>query len=1037
MQILHRSLRMTSNPASVPAFEAPYAPDDVAIAKQLLAAPRLDANREARIDRTATRLIEAIRAQDDRFGGIEDMLREFALSTREGLALMVLAEALLRVPDAATADRFIEDKLGEGDFVHHETKSSAFLVNASAWALGLSARVIQPGETPDGTIGRLVKRLGLPAVRAATRQAMRLMGSHFVLGETIEAALARAEPGAALRYSFDMLGEGARTAEDAERYLKAYARAIEAIGAGAGERPLPDRPGISIKLSALHPRFEASSRLRVLTELVPRLVELARRAKAYNLNLTVDAEEADRLELSLEIIASALADSSLAGWDGFGFAIQAYQKRATAVIDYADNLARTLKRNMMVRLVKGAYWDSEIKRAQERGLSGYPVFTRKAMTDLNYIACAKKLLTLRPRIFPQFATHNALTVATIIEMADGEGGFELQRLHGMGEALYIRLLADHPTLSCRTYAPVGSHRDLLAYLVRRLLENGANSSFVALAADNAVPMAKLLQRPADVIGAAEKARHPNIPLPADLYSPQRKNSHGLEFGERAGLEAMLSAVRAEAAPVAATPLIAGQAGKGRARTLTSPIDSAMTIGSVIEASPDDANAAMAAARAGFPSWSRTPAANRARHLERAADLLEQRKARFIALLQREGGKTLDDAISEVREAVDFCRYYAVQGHDLLSAGAAMRGPTGESNMLNLRGRGVFVAISPWNFPLAIFLGQITAALMAGNTVVAKPAEQTPLVAFEAVRLLHEAGVPPSALHLVPGDGAIGAALVAHPHVAGVVFTGSTEVARVINRALAAKDGPIVPLIAETGGINAMIVDATALPEQVTDDVLTSAFRSAGQRCSALRLLFVQEDVADRMIEMIAGAACELKIGNACDVSVHIGPVIDAEAKQRLDAHIARMTREARVHFEGRAPSGQYVAPHIFELADASQLTEEVFGPILHVVRYAADRLDEVLTSIERSGYGLTLGIHSRIDDVIEAIADRLQVGNIYVNRNIIGAVVGVQPFGGFGLSGTGPKAGGPHYLARFATEQTVTINTAAAGGNAALLSGEE
>jgi RHH-type proline utilization regulon transcriptional repressor/proline dehydrogenase/delta 1-pyrroline-5-carboxylate dehydrogenase len=1032
---------MHSRSADPPTFTAPYAADDVAIARELLTAARLSGDREARIDRTATRLIEAIRHNDDPLGGVEDMLREFALSTKEGLALMVLAEALLRVPDAGTADRFIEDKLGEGDFIHHETRSSAFLVNASAWALGLSARVIQPGETPDGTIGRLVKRLGAPAVRAATRQAMRLMGSHFVLGETIEAALSRAQSGAALRYSFDMLGEGARTADDAERYFNAYARAIEAIGASAGTRPLPDRPGISIKLSALHPRFEAISRERVLTELVPRLVELAQRAKSYDLNLTVDAEEADRLELSLEVIAAAFADASLSGWDGFGLAIQAYQKRAAAVIDYSHELATALNRRMMVRLVKGAYWDTEIKHAQERGLSGYPVFTRKAMTDLNYIACAERLLKLRPRLFPQFATHNALTVATVLERAGDEGGFELQRLHGMGEALYEQLAEDRPTLACRTYAPVGSHRDLLAYLVRRLLENGANSSFVALAADDNVPVTTLLRRPADIIGGEAHARHPNIPRPTDLYQPKRKNSRGIEFGHRVALQKLLASVAAETAAVAATSLIGGKidgkAASGTARQLYALADPAMLVGSVVEPTMDNTKAAMAAARAGFFNWSRTPVSVRASYLERAADLLEQRAPRFIALMQREGGKTLDDAVSEVREAVDFCRYYAAQGRDLFSASEAMPGPTGESNELVLRGRGVFVAISPWNFPLAIFMGQITAALMAGNTVVAKPAEQTPLIAFEAVRLLHEAGVAPSALHLLPGDGGIGAALTAHPDVAGVVFTGSTEVARAINRTLAAKDGPIVPLIAETGGINAMIVDATALPEQVADDVLTSAFRSAGQRCSALRILFVQEEVADRMIEMISGAARELKIGDPCDTSVHIGPVIDTEAKQRLDVHIARMKREARLHFAGSAPAGQYVAPHIFELASTGQLTEEVFGPILHVVRYAAGGLDEVLASIKRTGYGLTLGIHSRIDDVVDVVVDRLAVGNVYVNRNIIGAVVGVQPFGGSGLSGTGPKAGGPHYLARFATEQTVTVNTAAAGGNAALLSGEE
>ncbi|WP_371741417.1 bifunctional proline dehydrogenase/L-glutamate gamma-semialdehyde dehydrogenase PutA [Bradyrhizobium sediminis] len=998
---------MALEPLPLPSFEAAYAPDDGAIAERLLATAKLSAEQDARIDRTATNLIGAIRANDDRLGGVEDMLREFALSTKEGLALMVLAEALLRVPDSRTADQFIEDKLGQGDFIHHETRSSAFLVNASAWALGMSARVIQPGETPQGTIGRLAKRLGIPAVRAATRQAMRLMGSHFVLGETIEAALARAHASLATRYSFDMLGEGARTAADTERYFNSYASAIETIGRAADDRPLPDRPGISVKLSALHPRFDAVSRRRVMAELVPRLIDLARRARGFDLNFTVDAEEADRLELSLEVIAAAFSDASLKGWDGFGLAIQAYQKRAEAVIAYADELARALNRRMMLRLVKGAYWDTEIKRAQERGLDGYPVFTRKAMTDLNYVACAQKLLALRRRVFPQFATHNALTVATVLELAGGEDGFEFQRLHGMGEALYAQLREDRPRIACRTYAPVGSHRDLLAYLVRRLLENGANSSFVAVAADDAVPVATLLRRPADIIGAAGNARHPNIRASRDLYRPQRQNSRGIEFGDRAALSELVSAVAAEVT---------------------------LEAGSIVDATPEQVDAAMSAAREGFKHWSRTPADRRARLLEQAASLLEQRAAHFIALLQREGGKTLDDALSEVREAVDFCRYYAAEGRELLGHDKTLPGPTGESNRLRLRGRGVFVAISPWNFPLAIFVGQVTAALMAGNAVLAKPAEQTPLIAAEAVRLLHEAGVPTSALHLLPGDGSIGAALVAHEGVAGVVFTGSTEVARSINRRLAAKDGPIVPLIAETGGINAMIVDATALPEQVADDVVTSAFRSAGQRCSALRLLFVQDDVADRMIEMIAGAARELAIGDPRDPATHVGPVIDAEAKQRLEAHIARMKREARVHFAGAAPDGNYVAPHIFELSSADQLTEEVFGPVLHMVRYPADRLDAVLQSVERSGYGLTLGIHSRIDDTIEDVIDRLQVGNIYVNRNMIGAVVGVQPFGGHGLSGTGPKAGGPHYLARFATEQTVTVNTAAAGGNAALMS---
>ena len=795
---------MPDHPDLDQSFSAPFAADDSVIAARLLTAAPLSAEQNARIDTTTTRLIEAVRGHDGGFGGVEDMLREFSLSTKEGLALMVMAEALLRVPDSATADRFIEDKLGQGDFAHHKTRSHALLVNASAWALGLSARVIQPGETPQGTIGLIAKRIGLPAVRAATRQAMRLMGNHFVLGETIEAALARAAdddgPHHHHRYSFDMLGEGARTAADAARYFESYAAAIEAIGGAAHDKALPDRPGISVKLSALHPRYEALSRSRVMAELVPLTLDLARRAKAHDMNFTVDAEEADRLELSLDVIDAVFADPSLDGWDGFGLAVQAYQKRAEAVIDHVYALAEHANRRITVRLVKGAYWDTEIKRAQERGLEGYPVFTRKAMTDLNYIACARKLLALRPRIFPQFATHNALSVATVAELASGDDGFEFQRLHGMGDALYAQLHADRPGLACRIYAPVGSHRDLLAYLVRRLLENGANSSFVALAADDSIPVATLLERPEQMIRAPDQARNSRLPLPRELYLP-RLNSYGIEFGDRVALDRLLKAVAGEILPTAAVNI----------------------------ATEKDAAVAAALARTGFAFWSRTSAETRAAALERAADLLERRMPRFIALLQTEGGKTIDDAVSEVREAVDFCRYYAVEGRKLFGDGLPLPGPTGESNTLRLRGRGVMVAISPWNFPLAIFVGQVVACLMAGNAVAAKPAEQTPRIAAETVALLHEAGVPDSALHLVQGDGKIGAALVADDHIAGVVFTGSTDVARSINRTLAAKDGPIVPLIAETGGINAMIVDATALPEQVADDVVISAFRSAGQR----------------------------------------------------------------------------------------------------------------------------------------------------------------------------------------------------------------
>jgi RHH-type proline utilization regulon transcriptional repressor/proline dehydrogenase/delta 1-pyrroline-5-carboxylate dehydrogenase len=1024
--------------ASLPAFRAPYAEDDGAIATRLLAGTRREPAAKARIDARATGLIEAIRNRKVGFGGIEELLREYSLSTKEGLALMVLAEALLRVPDAATADRLIEDKLGQGDFAHHESKSDAFLVSASAWALGITARVIQPGETPTSIIGGLAKRLGVPTVRTATRQAMRVMGNHFVLGQTIEEALKRAGSGSGrlYRYSFDMLGEGARTQADADRYFASYAAAIDAIGRSAGNDALPNRPGISVKLSALHPRYEATNSVRVLAELVPKVVTLARQAKGYDLNFTVDAEEADRLELSLDVIDAVVADASLAGWDGFGLAIQAYQKRASAVIDHIGRLAKAHGRRMMVRLVKGAYWDTELKRAQERGLADYPVFTRKAMTDLNYEACAAQLLALRPRIIPQFATHNALTVATVAEMAGDADNFEFQRLHGMGEALYEKLLGDKAGYACRTYAPVGGHQDLLAYLVRRLLENGANSSFVSVSGDPDIPVASLLVPPADIIGSPAAARHRRIPLPADLFGPTRKNSAGVELGHDAsltGLRAEIDAANAKPFPKAGA-IIDGKPAGGTNRDVRSPIDNHV-IGQVAEADAALADRAMRAAAKGFPAWNATPARDRAAALRKAADLMEARRGLLLALLQAEAGKTLDDAISEVREAVDFLRYYASEAEAKFAVPTALPGPTGEENRLILRGRGALLCIAPWNFPLAIFTGQVAAALVAGNSVVAKPAPQTPLIAGVAIALLHEAGVPASALHLTPGDGALGAALVAHPAVAGVAFTGSTATARAINRALAAKDGPIVPLIAETGGLNAMIVDATALAEQVADDVVMSAFRSAGQRCSALRLLVVQEDVADKMVEMIVGAARELTLGDPRQVETHIGPVIDAQAKQRLDGHVAAMRAQDRLRWAGETPAlgGTYVAPHVIALDTIADLTAEHFGPILHVVRWRAGQLGKVVAEIEATGYGLTLGVHSRIEATVEEVVEHLSTGNIYVNRNIIGAVVGVQPFGGHGLSGTGPKAGGPNYLMRFATEQTVTINTAAAGGNASLI----
>ena len=1029
---------MTAPDSGLPIFHAPFAPPDEDLAAALLADAARDADAESRIDIRAEKLVEAIRAKAGGVGGIDDFLHAYSLSTKEGLALMVLAEALLRVPDTATADRLIEDKLAAGRWLDGDMRSTAILVSASAWTLGIAARVIHPGETPETILDNVAHRLGLPVMRAATRQAMRLLGSHFVLGQTIDEALSRARAHAQMRYSFEMLGEGARTADDADTYFDAYAGAIAAIGKGA-KGAAPARPGISVKLSALHPRYEAVSRERVLDELVPRLIELAQLAKAHDLQFTIDAEEADRLELSLDIIAATLGDASLAGWDGFGLAVQAYQKRALAVVGWIEDVADAKNRRLTVRLVKGAYWDTEIKRGQERGLPDYPVFTRKAMTDLCYMACVRRLLAARNRLFPQFATHNALTVASVIEDAGSVDGFEFQRLYGMGEPLYDALRAEFPAAACRIYAPVGGHRDLLAYLVRRLLENGANSSFVSVAADARVPVADILRRPQSRIASAEDARNKKIPLPGDLYEPERQNSAGVEFGERKSLDALLAEVgEGASASAGAAPLLDGVALAGIEREITSPIDGGI-VGTVYDGDDAVARSAVAAAAAGFPAWATTPPEERASALERAADRLEVNRGRLLALLQNEAGKTLDDALAELREAVDYCRYYAAQARTTL-APQQMPGPTGESNVLRYRGRGVFACISPWNFPLAIFLGQVSAALAAGNTVVAKPAEQTPLIAAFAVALLHEAGVPKTALHLVPGDGAVGASLVAHPHVAGVVFTGSTETGRTINRALAARDGPIVPLIAETGGINAMIVDATALPEQVSDDVVTSAFRSAGQRCSALRLLCLQDDVAERMLDMIIGAARELKVGDPRQIATHVGPVIDLDAKAKLDNWIAANERAGRLRFHAAAapPSGgNYVVPTIIELDRALDLKQEIFGPVLHVVRFGAGQLEALVDDIAANGTALTLGIHSRIDLTIGRIVARLPHGNVYVNRNMIGAVVGTQPFGGTHLSGTGPKAGGPNYLRRFTAEQVVTVNTAAAGGNAGLLAQDD
>ncbi|MGV6802144.1 MAG: bifunctional proline dehydrogenase/L-glutamate gamma-semialdehyde dehydrogenase PutA [bacterium] len=1018
-------------PAPYPRFEAPYAPDETHLVEQILADMTADEALQQRIAKRATKFVEGIRTQPKN-GGLEEFMQEYSLSTKEGLALMVLAEALLRVPDAQTQNRLIEEKLGQGDWDTEYEADESWLLMAASWGIGLSANVLKPGDTPGAVLKAMIKRLGLPVIRTGTRQAMQYLGQHFVLGQTIEEAMRRArkkrEEG--FRFSFDMLGEGARTAADAARYYQAYQEALEAIGEDANKRStdLPDRPGLSVKLSAIHPRYEAQNCEQVMAELVPQIIALAQKAKYYQLNLTIDAEEADRLELSLEVFQAVASDPSLANWDGFGLAVQAYQKRGPAVIDWVHGLAQHLDRRFMVRLVKGAYWDTEIKRAQERGLPGFPVFTKKAATDLCYLQCARKLLAARPRLFPQFATHNALSLAAILEMAGTDGGFEFQRLHGMGEALY-ELEMTIEGIPARIYAPVGGYKDLLAYLVRRLLENSANSSFVAQVADEDVSMAELLKPPQEIL-RQHKARtgsfaNTHILLPAHLFS-DRENSRGAEIGYRPDLQSLAAACNIK--PIC-TPA------KGQSSLTIHNPATGEELAKVGIAEPELVAAAIDHAKSAFRAWNAMAVEDRAAIVVTFSKLLEENRDPLLSLLCAEAGKTHDDALAEIREAVDFCRYYANEAQRLFTSSGPLPGPVGEDNSHHYAGRGVFACISPWNFPLAIFLGQIIAALVTGNTVVAKPAEQTPLIADFTIKLLYQAGLPENVCKLIFGAGATGAALTGANDIAGVVFTGSTQTARRINQTLAAKQGPIVPLIAETGGINAMIVDSTALPEQVADDVVNSAFKSAGQRCSALRILYVQEDVADTMVEMIIGAAKELRAGDPANIQTDIGPVIDEEARAGLMQHIAQMRDQAQLLYQGNEPdlAGTFVAPHIFQLSDPSQLTTEAFGPILHIVRWQEGQLDQVIEHINATGYGLTFGLHSRLETVADYVAPKIHAGNIYINRNMIGAVVGVQPFGGAGLSGTGPKAGGPLYLTRFVEEKTISTNTAAAGGNASLI----
>jgi RHH-type transcriptional regulator, proline utilization regulon repressor / proline dehydrogenase / delta 1-pyrroline-5-carboxylate dehydrogenase len=1019
---------------------AHYLADEAAALQRALRYGRPTEAQTARIGAEAAALVAAIRTRQRRAGGIDALLGEYDLSSGEGIVLMCLAEALLRIPDATTADRLIADKLASADWHAHLGTSESLFVNVSTWALLLTGRIAHAAdvaEAPGTFLKRLVGRVGEPVVRTALRQAMRILGEQFVMGETIEAALARAAHAPRFVYSFDMLGEAALTAADARRYGDSYAAAIAAVGARVARgTPMLTAPSISVKLSALSPRYEFTQAARAVDEVARRLLALATAARDAGVGLTVDAEEADRLELSLAIFARVHADAALVDWPGLGIAVQAYQKCAPDVLKWLERRARAVGRLIPVRLVKGAYWDSEIKLAQARGLDGYPVFTRKHNTDVAYLACAKALLTEQTHLFPQFATHNAHTVAWILEIGAGRA-YEFQRLHGMGEELYEELLA-RPGFAqrCRVYAPVGSHEHLLPYLVRRLLENGANTSFVNRLVDAEAPAATLVADPF-ALAPKTQAGDPRIPLPADLFGPTRRNSRGRNLASGTD-RAVLAAELASTAPGTwtARPIVGGESRAGEPRDWRDPADQDRVVGTVYYADARTARAALDTAGEFQPLWNAEPAEHRADVLERAALLVEADTAELVARCVAETGRTVPSALDEVREAVDLLRYYAAQCRARFAEPRRLPGPTGESNELSLVGRGVFVCISPWNFPAAIFTGQVAAALAAGNTAIAKPAEQASLTAARIVELLQRAGMPAGALQFLPGDGAaLGAALLGDPRIAGVAFTGSVETARAINRALANRAGPIATLIAETGGINAMIVDSSALPEQVVRDAAQSAFDSAGQRCSALRLLCLQEEIADEVLRILKGWLDEIVIGDPALLATDVGPVIDRDAHAMLTDYLATQ-RDSILHqcrLDARHARGLFVPPTILEIPSATALTREIFGPVLHVVRYRAVELDALVDALNANGFGLTLGIQTRIDSVAERIVARARVGNVYVNRNMIGAQIGVQPFGGMGLSGTGPKAGGPEYVPRFAIEQTLTTNTAAVGGNATLL----
>ncbi|QPC98913.1 bifunctional proline dehydrogenase/L-glutamate gamma-semialdehyde dehydrogenase PutA [Qipengyuania soli] len=1028
------------------ALREAYRAEENALVAERMAQAQRASEKNAEAAKLAGRLIEGARSR--KASGLDAFLQQYGLATEEGIALMCLAEALLRVPDAATADALIRDKIGDIDWAEHLGESSSTFVNAATFSLMLTGEVLdRPEDIQKGlgkTLKRTVNRLGEPVIRKATLQAMRILGGQFVFGRTMDEALKRAAPERAkgLTHSFDMLGEGAMTFADAERYRQSYERAIVRLAKEATGK-VETSPGISVKLSALHPKYTFLHAAQAVADLVPMIRDLAVLARDSNIHFTIDAEEAERLELSMDIIEALAADDALftradgSQWTGFGLAVQAYQKRGLPMVDWVARLARKHDRKFFVRLVKGAYWDTEIKLSQVGGYKDFPVFTRKLATDVSYLACAERMLAADDAIYPAFATHNAYTIGAIKALAAGKT-FEFQRLHGMGEDVYDALAQaeGNARTNVRIYAPVGTHKDLLAYLVRRLLENGANSSFVNRMADANVPVSELVTDPVADLAALEPYRNPAIPLPRDIL-PNRINSAGVDLADPTVREPLLERLAAlESRQWHAEPTFVSGA-EGETAPITKPHDLTQTVGTRRDALPEEVAEAIARAEAIQPGWDALGGEKRALLLEEAADLFEAHTDEILSLCQREAGKTLVDAVLELREAVDFLRYYAGEARRLFNAPIPLPGPTGEENRLTLAGRGVFATISPWNFPLAIFIGPAAAALAAGNTVVAKPAEQTPLIAALAVKLCHQAGIPEDVFQLITGAGDVGAMITSDPRIAGVAFTGSTQTAQAINRSLAARDAPIATFIAETGGQNAMIVDSTALPEQVTRDVVASAFQSAGQRCSALRVLYVQEDVADGMIEMIRGAFEALSVGDPDDLATDVGPVIDPDAQAALERHVARREQSGRTIWRrDLAPEtakGCFVAPTIIEMDSILDLKRENFGPVLHVVRFKAADLPQVVRDINATGYGLTLGLHSRLEETREYVERHARVGNFYVNRNQIGAVVESQPFGGEGLSGTGPKAGGPHYVLRFATERVVCIDTTAAGGNATLL----